>query len=57
LVTDSVGLKSTVRCDDADVHEDDEGNLETNDDDDESHGPEADVVVDDHAELLTILGV
>lgn len=27
-----------------------------NDDDDESHGPEADVVVDDHAELLTILG-
>ncbi|MBU6329730.1 MAG: HAD family hydrolase [Acidobacteria bacterium] len=27
----------------------------SNDDDDESHGPEADVVVDDHAELLTIL--
>jgi hypothetical protein len=26
-------------------------------DNDESHGPEADVVVDDHAELLTILDV
>ena len=28
-----------------------------NDDHDETHGPEADVVVDDHAELLTILGL
>ena len=29
----------------------------SNDDVDESHGPEADVVIDDHLELLTILGV
>ncbi|MSW46541.1 MAG: hypothetical protein F2837_11485 [Actinobacteria bacterium] len=30
--------------------------LGAHDDTDESHGPEADVVIDDHAELLMILG-